>query len=117
MGGFRPLFATGMLGIATLLGWAVTLVLGPFVAVQLWRCRESGRRAGMILFGAGLAYYLIGYTALRTPEAQPDQVAVAAAMYALPLIVLASRQARRQCVIKEPANPPLQPTSSAGASR
>jgi hypothetical protein len=27
------------------------------VRLQLWRFRDSGRRAGIILFGYGLAYY------------------------------------------------------------
>ena len=105
LGGMSSLVAAGMLGIATPVGWAVTLALGPFVAVQLWRYRESGRRAGLILFATGLAYYVIGFVAFRSPEARSSQIAVAAAMYAVPLVVLVSRQARRVCArTNEPAN-------------
>lgn len=95
--GFRPLLNAGALGIMTLLGWAVTLVLGPFAAVQLWRHRESGRRAGLVLFGLGVVYYGVGFFALRAPEAQPGQIAAAAIAYALPVVILASPPARKAC--------------------
>lgn len=72
----------------------VTLVVGPVAAVQLWRFRESGRRAGIVLFGFGLAYYVVGLIALRAPDASVAQIVVAATIFAVPLLVLLSRRAR-----------------------
>jgi hypothetical protein len=39
------------LGLATLFGWAITLFAGPVAAVQLWRLKESGRRAALLVVG------------------------------------------------------------------
>ena len=96
-GGLQSLLAAGPLGVATLLSWAVTLALGPFVAVQLWRYRENGRKAGVILFACGLAYYLLGVTVFRTAGSDLSRIGLAAVTYALPVLVLASSAARRRC--------------------
>lgn len=87
-GGLEPLLATGWIGSLTFGGWAITLVAGPLAAVQLWRFRESGRRAGIVLFGSGFMYYTAGLLGLRSPEASVWQIVGAAATFALPLIVL-----------------------------
>jgi hypothetical protein len=87
-GGLRALVSAGFLGGLTIVGWAIALVVGPVAAVQLWRFRQSGRRAGIILFGSGLAYYLVGLLALRSPEASIWQIFSAAIMFAVPLVVL-----------------------------
>lgn len=93
-GGLRPLLRSGLLGGLTILGWVVALVVGPVAAVQLWRFRESGRRAGIALFGFGLAYYVFGLIAVRAPEASVAQIVAAATMFGVPLLVLLSRRAR-----------------------
>ena len=59
-GGVRALPGSGLLGGLTIAGWAIALVLGPVATVQLWRFRQSGRRAGIVLFGLWLGYYLVG---------------------------------------------------------
>jgi hypothetical protein len=87
-GGLRALVSGGLLGVLTLVGWAIALVAGPVAAVQLWRFRQSGRHAGIILYGYGLAYYLIGLFGLRSPEASIPDIFAAAMMYTLPLVVL-----------------------------
>jgi hypothetical protein len=87
-GGLRALLASGLLGVLTLVGWIVTLVIGPVAAVQLWKLRESGRRAGLLLFGYGLAYYVLGLFALRAPEASVWQIVAATTMFAVPFVVL-----------------------------
>jgi hypothetical protein len=102
-GGLRALLTSGLLGGLTIVGWAIALVAGPVAAVQLWRFRDSGRRAGIVLFGYGLAYYLVGLLALRAPEASAAQILLAAATFALPLVVLLSPRTR--------------PLLSAGASK
>ena len=73
-GGLGPLLRSGVLGGLTIVGWVVALVVGPVAAVQLWRFRESGRRAGIILFGFGLLYYVIGLFALRASSASVGQI-------------------------------------------
>jgi hypothetical protein len=87
-GGLRPLLTSGLLGILTIIGWVIALGVGPVASVQLWRFRQSGRRAGIVLFGYGVAYYVIGLFALRAPEASAWQILAAAAMFAVPLAVL-----------------------------
>ena len=96
-GGLRALVSAGLLGGLTIVGWAIALVAGPLAAVQLWRFRQSGRRAGIILFGYGLAYYLVGLLALRSPEASIWQIFAAATMFALPLVVLLLPRTRLLC--------------------
>jgi hypothetical protein len=80
--------ASGLLGGLTIVGWVIALVVGPVATVQLWRFRQSGRRAGIVLFGYGLAYYLVGLLALRSPEASTRQIFVAVTMFALPLVLV-----------------------------
>jgi hypothetical protein len=93
-GGLSALFASGLLGVLTIFGWTVSLVMGPITAIQLWRLRESGRRAGIVLFGYGLGYYLVGLVVLRSPEASVPQIVFALALFALPLLVLLSPRTR-----------------------
>lgn len=93
-GGLRALLTSGLLGGLTIVGWVLALVVGPVAAVQLWRLRDSGRRAGIILFGYGLGYYVAGLLAFRAPEASAWQILGAAAMFALPLVVLLSPRTR-----------------------
>jgi hypothetical protein len=93
-GGLGPLLSSGLLGGLTIVGWVIALVVGPVAAVQLWRFRESGRRAGIILFGFGLLYYAVGLFALRAPEASVGQIVAAATMFAVPLVVLISPRAK-----------------------
>lgn len=86
--GLQALSSAGAIGVLTLLGWAIALIAGPVAAVQLWRFRQSGRLAGIILFGYGLAYYVAGLFVLRAPGASIPDIVAAAVMYTLPLVVL-----------------------------
>lgn len=95
--GIPALLGAGALGVMTFVGWAVTLILGPFTAVQLWRLKESGRIAGLILFACGALYYLAGLLWLRAPEAQSGQIVVAVIAYTVPVVILALPSARRAC--------------------
>ena len=94
VGALSTLLTAGSLGWFTAVGWLVTLVAGPITTIQLWRLRASGRFAGVALFGFGAAYYLLGSSVLRAPEA-PWQPIVAALLYfAVPLCVLLLPQAK-----------------------
>lgn len=92
-GGLAQWLRSGALGAMTIVGWVITLVVGPVATVQLWRFRASGRRAGIVLFGFGLVYYVVGLTALRAPGAPIAQIVVAAITFAAPLLLLLSRRA------------------------
>src|SRR5262245_24038611 len=68
-GGLPELLSRGAFGVATAFGWGITLTAGPIVTIDLWRFRERGRRLGLLLFGSGLLYYVIGLVAWRSPAA------------------------------------------------
>src|SRR5688572_28115057 len=80
-GGLRGFLTSGLLGVLTVFGWVIVLVAGPVAAVQLWRFRESGRRAGIILFGYNVTYYVVGLFWLRSPEASVWQILIAAGTF------------------------------------
>jgi hypothetical protein len=84
-------------GIVTLLGGVVGLTLGPMATVHLWRLRERGRIDALILFGYGFLYYVDGYFWLRSPEVQSSQIIAAGVAHLVPLLILASPQAKRAC--------------------
>ena len=92
-GGFRGV-TTSVLGLATVLGWAVTLICGPIAAVQLWRRRRSGRIAAIVMFGYGLTYYIAGLLWLRTADAPVAQILMAAVVFGIPLAILLLPQTR-----------------------
>jgi len=96
-GGFRPLLNAGVFGVVTLLGWVVGLTFGPLTTVHLWRLRQQGRIAGLILFGYGFLYYIAGYFWLRAPEAPSGQIIAAAIAHLIPMLILASPAAKRAC--------------------
>jgi hypothetical protein len=96
-GALPSLAGAGALGILTMAGWAVTLILGPFAVVRLWQLRESGRLAGIVLFAFGTLYYAAGLIWLRSPDAPTSQIVLALVAYALPAILLTLPAARRAC--------------------
>jgi hypothetical protein len=104
-GGMRSLATGGLLGALTLVGWLVALTTGPVAAIQLWRYRESGRRAGVIFFGYGLAYYVIGLFALRDASAPIGPIIGTTSSYAILFVILAGPGARRGCAMRERDRP------------
>ena len=81
------------LGALTVTGWIICLTVGPVAVIQLWRYRNSGRQAGMVLFGYTVAYYLAGIEA----HGSQTPVLFSTAIAALPLCVLVSKPARTLC--------------------
>jgi hypothetical protein len=92
---------SGPLGLTTIAGWLLILVVGPFAVVQLWRLKESGRLASMLLSASALAYYAIGWLAFRGPVAEARKVAVPIVGNLLLMLFLLSPQVRRACQGKE----------------
>lgn len=97
LGGIRPLMAIGAFGPMTVVGWVLTLAVGPFAAVQLWRLRESGRRAALLLGGFTLLYYFVPPLFFPQPSAPSPKIWTAIGGNALLVLLLLSPSARRAC--------------------
>ncbi len=93
----KALTATGALGIVTYAGWILTLLIGPFAAIQLLRLRNSGRLAGAILFAAMTAYYAAGAFVFRDPGTPLVPIAFTALLCAACMGILLLPQAKRVC--------------------
>lgn len=89
--------ASGAFGALTTVGWLVSLVAGPIAAVQLWRLKESGRRAAIVVFGYGLAYYVVGLLVFRDPDAPLVPIVLAVISFAIPLAIVLSGRAKQAC--------------------
>jgi hypothetical protein len=73
-GGFPLLLKSGFLGIATFIGWAITIFAGVPAAVLLWRLRDSGRIATAIVLGNIGLYYLLGLVFFRKPQSSTGEL-------------------------------------------
>lgn len=94
---FVSLMATRVFGALTFIGWALTLAVGAFAATELWRLRESGRRASLIVTGYGVFYYIAGWLYLRQSGTETHPAWFAIATNAALVLVLLSPSARRAC--------------------
>jgi hypothetical protein len=50
-GGVLPLIHAGSFGVITVVGWPITLVVGPPAVVLLWKLRDVGRVASVLFWG------------------------------------------------------------------
>lgn len=73
-GGFPLLLKSGVFGITTFIGWAVTIFAGVPAAVLLWRLRNSGRIATAIVLGSIGLYYLLGLVFFRKPQSSTGEL-------------------------------------------
>ena len=95
--GTFALMVTGPLGLFTVLGWALIIAVGPFAAVQLWRLRENGRRASLLLSGYTLLYYFAMGLSFQQQHLATSKVWLWAGANAYFVMVLLSPTARRAC--------------------
>jgi uncharacterized protein involved in response to NO len=86
-----------MLGAATILGWLLILIAGPFSSVQLWRLRRIGLYATAILAGFFVAYYFAGLLFLRAHNAHLKPILAYVVFNGVLVVLLASPAARRSC--------------------
>lgn len=93
--GLDALVRTGAFGIVTCIGWAITLIAGPFAAVQLLRLRNSGRIAAAVFYGAMAAYYLAGALLFRESGVPWVPLLMTGALAAACLVLLLIPQAKR----------------------
>jgi len=91
------LLSIGVFGLLTLTDWMLTILVGPFAAVQLWRLRPSGRRATVLLAAFGTLYYLSGLLLFRGPGTNTTVVVIMLAVHAAVLAFLLSSRVRSQC--------------------
>lgn len=91
------LLSIGVFGLLTLTSWVLTILVGPFAAVQLWRLRPSGRRATVLLAAFGTLYYLSGLVLFRGPGTNTTVVAIMLVIYVAVLAFLLSAPAKSQC--------------------
>jgi hypothetical protein len=96
---------TSAFGALTAIGWVISLIAGPIAAIQLWRLRQIGRRAGVLVFGYGFIYYVLGMAVFRDPDVAVWPILAAATTFAVPLAILVSDRARRACGGRAPARP------------
>ena len=96
-GGIAALLGTGVFGLLTVLGWLLTLLVGPFAAVQLWRLRPSGRRVTAFLAAYTTIYYASGLVFFRGPDTNVAVVVFMVAINAAASVFLLSGHARVQC--------------------
>jgi hypothetical protein len=96
-GRLMALVGSGALGLATAVGWLMTLSVGPVAAVQLWRLQRIGLLAGAVLCAVTMGYYVVGVVFFRAPEAPLWPILGAMAVNGALLALLLSPAARRAC--------------------
>jgi hypothetical protein len=114
LGGIGELSRSGVLGLATILGWLLTLSVGPFAVVQLWRLREIGRKLSLFLSAFAFAYYATGLLFFRGPGAETAKIAVPILGNLFLSLLLVSSPVRRVCYNPKAApntKQPLPPVS------
>jgi hypothetical protein len=112
-GGIGELGRSGAFGLTTILGWLLTLSVGPFAVVQLWRLRESGRRSSLLLSAWAFVYYAAGMLFFRGPGAETAKIAVPIVGNLLLSVLLVSSPVRRVCQNPKAAQHSKQPLPSA----
>jgi hypothetical protein len=96
-GRIGALLSIGVFGVLTLTAWILTVLVGPFAAVQLWRLRQSGRRATALLAAYTTIYYVAGLVLFRGPGTKVAVVVFMAAINAAASAFLLSGRARLEC--------------------
>jgi hypothetical protein len=95
-GAIKTLAASGALGWSTILGWALTLPLGPFATIQLWRLRRAGRLGALMIVGYCIYYYVLGWM-LSRPRAMGPTYFLRIAFYGLLVALLLLPSAQEAC--------------------
>jgi hypothetical protein len=98
-GGFQLLLQRGLFGYLTLLGWGISLILGPLASVQIWRFKPIGWLASALIYVYGAIYYLYGFAFIRNPTAYRNRIILAIGYHALCATILATKSARSTCKI------------------
>ena len=103
-GAMSTLAASGVFGWSTILGWTLTLALGPFAAIQLWRLRSAGRLSALMIAGYCIYYYILGWIYYR-PRATGPTLFLRIASYGFTAVLLLLPSAREACSEKPTSAP------------
>jgi hypothetical protein len=102
-GGILPLLQTGPFGFLTVLGWVITIVVGPPAILLLWRLNDGGRRASVLFWASIFLYYLLTLVFFRTPSTRYGTILWSIVGSIIAMALLVSRQARLACGRSKPA--------------
>lgn len=97
-GELATMWRSGAIGSGTLCFWAVTLLIGPVAAVQLWRLRQVGLFATGLLGALGLVDALVRLLLYRTPDTTVEPLLLEVVLSSALLALVGSPAARRACV-------------------
>ena len=97
-GGIPVLMTDMRVALPTMFGWLMTLLLGPFAAVQLWRLRNSGRVATLLLVTYSILYYSYGLLLSRQLGSQITSLLSMIFVNLLILIILVLPATKKKCV-------------------
>lgn len=96
-GGISTLARSGVLGAATVFGWLLILIGGPFASVQLWHFRRMGLYATAIVSGFFSAYYFAALLFLRAHNYSWRPLLAYVFLNGVLVVLSASPAARRSC--------------------
>jgi hypothetical protein len=99
-GGLQALLHRGLFGYMTILGWGITMILGPLGSIQLWRFKPIGWLASALVFAFSTIYYAIGVVFFRNPAAPLTPIILQIGYHALFTAILATKSARSTCKIQ-----------------
>lgn len=66
--GLQEFLKIGWFAYLTLIGWIVSITVGPYATTQLWRLRESGLLATAFLCLFAICYYSAGAYLAHSPD-------------------------------------------------
>lgn len=84
----------------TILGWVLSITFGPFASIQLWRLKNSGRIATIILLVNAALYYICGIVFYSTQGAHIVSVFMMILANIVTLIILSLPAAKKLCIQK-----------------
>ena len=105
-GELATMWRSGAIGSGTLCFWAVTLLIGPVAAVQLWRLRQVGLFASGLLGAFGLVDALVRLLFYRTPDTTIQALLLQVFLSSALLALVGSPAARKACAAPTRTQPP-----------
>jgi hypothetical protein len=100
--GLQSFLTNGLVAYLTLIGWVLTIAIGPYASAQLWRMHKNGLWATAILSLYAICYYSIGAYLSHSPDMKAiitSQLGNVAC-----LIFVLSPKARNHCNLEKQPN-------------
>lgn len=99
--GMGHLIGLGLPGIMTLIGWILTLSIGPFAVYHLWRLNKAGLILGLIFSGYSILYYVSGILISENISSPTPQIIINLTFNASTFLILLTPQAKKLCTKAE----------------